>query len=352
MSIPKIEIKKVEENSKLHNEENYLRIILESYLQYNHKARLDIAKILFNKFKETPDNEANHNLRKNLYAEIINKLMQSMEDAALIAMMFAESKKTPFEYYIGNDNSSFVNFFKKARKGLSDTQILRMYGVRPAAVLLKSGLINANEKSDFEDLFQKLIYNPDGDKKRWRGWGKVYTKSYLNSSTSKRAFKKSNLVQVYHNIKHAYKVLFPSDLFKQIWKSNDNKQYLDVITQFVSFRKLRKNRVVRELKQYENKKFLTIGGFEINPKAVEDIFERIFPSAQIIKNIAYLQLKKLDDPTFPTREMRFSIFKLRNKGVTPKHFDPCPCKSGLKFKKCHALENFFTDDLIYRPQNS
>lgn len=348
MSVPKREIKKVEENFKLHNEKNYLRIILESYLQYNHKARLDVAKILFSKFKEIPDNQENLSLRKNIYAEIINKLMQSMEDAALIAMMFSDTKKSAFEHYIGNDNSSFVNFFKKTRKGLSDAQILKMYGLRPVPILLKTGLIDANEKSDFENLFQKLIYDPEGDKRRWKGWGKVYTQSYLDSSTSKRNFKKSNVVQVYHNIKHAYKVLFPTDLFKQIWKANDNKQYLDVITQYVSFKKLRKNKVVKELKQYENKKLLKIGGFEINQKTVEGIFERIFPSAQIIKNIAYLQLKKLDDPAFPVRDMRFLIFKLKNKGVIPKHFDPCPCKSGLKYKKCHALVDFSTDDLIYK----
>lgn len=350
MSISKKEIRKVEENFAFHTEENYLRIILESYLEYNHKARLEIAKILFKGFKEVSDDNENLNLRKNLYAEIINKLMQSMEDAALIAMMFSDTKKSALEHYVGNDNSSFVNFFKKAKKGLSDAQILRMYGLRTVPELIKKGLIEQSEKLDFQNLFQELIYGQEGDKRRWKGWGKVYIKSYINPSNSKRDDKKSNVVAVYHNIKHAYKVLIPTNIFKQIWKSDDDQPYLDIITQYTTFKKLRKNRVVKELKRYENKKLLTIGGFELNQKAVEEIFERIFPSAQVIKNIAYLQLKKLDNPAFPVREFRFVIFRLKNKGMLPKHFDLCPCKSGLKFKKCHALEEFTTEDLIYKPE--
>lgn len=352
MSIPKKALEKIKHNLSLHNEENYLRIILESYLEYNHKARLEIARILYDRFLEIPDEPKHLNLRKNLYAEIINKLMQSLEDAALIVMMFMDIKKSPLEHFLSNDNRAFVDFFKRARKGFSDAQILRMYGLKPVHQLLKQDFIDASECADFQKLFDKIIYDPEGDKRRWKGLGKMYTESYIDSSSTKRRFKKSNVISVYHNLKHAYKVLIPTELYKQIWKYDDSNPALDVVEQYTEFKKLRKNRIIKELKQFENKKLLVIGSFEINNKAVEQIFERIFPQAQIIKNIAYLQLKKLDDPTFPVREFRFVIFKLKNAGKLPKHFEQCPCNSGLKFKKCHSLEEFTTDDLIYKPKSN
>ena len=82
MGISKKELEKAVNHFNLHGENNYLRIILESYSEFNHKARLEIAKILHEKFLEIPDEPANLNLRKDLYAEIINKLLQSLEDSA------------------------------------------------------------------------------------------------------------------------------------------------------------------------------------------------------------------------------------------------------------------------------
>lgn len=349
MGISKKELEKVTNNLTLHDEKNYLKIILESYSEFNHKARLEIAKILHNKFLEIPDDPSNLNLRKDLYAEIINKLMQSLEDAALLAMMFMDTKKSPIEHFTNNDNRIFVNFFKRARKGFSDAQFLRMYGLKPAKQLAKEGLIEQSEHQDFQALFNKLINSSEGDRKRWKGLGRAYTESYVDPSSAKRGFKKSGVVSVYHNIKHAYKVLLPTELFKQIWKYDEANPDLSVIINYAEFRKLRKNKIIKELSRFENKKLLVIGSFEINKKAVESIFERIFPQAQIMKNLAYLQLKKLDDPVFPVREFRFIIYKEKGR-KQPKHFEKCPCGSGLKFKKCHQVDRYNAEDLFYKPK--
>src|SRR5690349_8192291 len=143
------DLEQIDEQFNNYTADNYLKAILESYFEYNYRARLDIAKILYKDFP----NEVDAYLRKNIFADIFSKLIQSCEDQALIAIMFSDKSRTPLEHYLDTDTSKYYRFYGKARKGLSDTQILNMLGLESPTKLLKKGWITIDEL----ELFKREI---------------------------------------------------------------------------------------------------------------------------------------------------------------------------------------------------
>lgn len=196
MGIAKKELEEIDKRFKACNEQNYLKIVLESYSKYNHRARLDIVKILYKNFIRLDKQNAKLNLRKNLLAEILTKLLQILEDSALIAIMFMDRSKTPFQHFINTDNRMFANFFGKAKRGFSDQQILRIYGLKTAEQLFKNGSIKKSEVLPFKREFQKMLHSdtkPKGEVVRWKYLGKLYTEMFTDPSSQKRGYKKVEL---------------------------------------------------------------------------------------------------------------------------------------------------------------
>ncbi len=326
----------------LHNDENYLRLILESYYEFNHRTRLEVATILYKKFIAEYD-VLEENIKRAIYSEVFIKLMQSLEDFAMLAMMFS-SKKDPLTVFLNNSNPDFYKFYGEAKKGLSDNKILKIYGLETVPLLLKKGLIKREEKEDFEKELDILINGDDkiaGEKQRLKGIGKAYTENAMPGSNYK--YRKSNVVNAYHNLKHGYKVLYPTELFKQLFIFEDDS--LEVIEKYGQLKNLFP-RLSKDLKPFENKKMLTVGAFNISKENLEALYVRIHPSVQLMKILSFFHLHKLKDITFPVRQIRFIIYK-HKKGL-PKHFEVCPCGSNIKYKKCHAKLEVDFEGLVYK----
>lgn len=339
------------ELEKLNNytEENYLRVILESYSGYNYKARLQIAEILYKKFLKLEDVPTTDNLKKNLFAEVYSKMIQSIEDSALLVMMFMEEKAKPIEVFTENNNTSLYKFFGKAKRGLSERQILRIYGLKPAKDLLKDKLISDDEVEDFDREINNILYGDGkvvGELVRWKGLGRMYTSEHLRleAGKNKRIFSKSTAVSVYFNLKHAYKVLLQTETYKKIWRDEKGLN-LPIVETYKEFGYLMKKLPIA-FKPYEKRKILVLGLFPVSKESLTEIYSRIYPQAFEVKLIAELQLKLLDDPLFGVRQMRFLIYRLKGHSE-PKPYEPCPCSSGKKYKKCHRFYNLEDEDLIF-----
>lgn len=72
-------------------------------------------------------------------------------------------------------------------------------------------------------------------------------------------------------------------------------------------------------------------------ETVNEIYERIHPCVQTIRNIADLHLGLMDNPKYSTEELRFLLYMSNHTGE-PKSYLPCPCGSGKKYKKCHRFK--------------
>lgn len=335
----------IQERFENSTEENYLRIILDSYFQYNHRARLDAAKIYYDKFIELPDEEEYDNLKRVLIAEIFNKLMQALEDSALLAIMFMDKTKRPFEHFLSTDNRAYTDFFRKAKRGLSDNQILRIYGLKSATRLLNAGLIKKKEEKQFEVMLGNIV---NDERLRWKKLGKLYSEQFTDPQSKKTSSRKTNVIRGYHNIKHAYKTLLPTDLYKKIWNHNENELTLSVIGQYKEFGKLF-SRMPKKLQKYAKHKVIVLGSLEVSKKAAKELFERIHPMAQTMRTISEMHLNGLDDPEYPLREFIFAFYP-KEKLTKLKHFMLCPCGSGLKYKKCHRDRPNLYDGLVFESE--
>lgn len=351
MTVPQSEIKKVQDLLKVSTEENYLRIILYSYQHYNHRARLDIAEILYEKFRSLPDIPENDNLKRSLTAEMYSKLMQIIEDSALLLLMFTTEGKTPVDIFININNTMLYQFFGKAKRGiLGDRTILKGLGLKPAKDLLVDGLIDQSELKDFERVISQLLEGTDqeaGEKKRWRGLGRIYTKEYR--SPKGQGYKinrtKSNVISAYFNLKHNFKVLLHSPIFYKIWPLADNSVSLDIVEDYKKFGDTIKN-LPNQLKPYEHQKVMILGVLDVSLEAITELYQRIFPQAQEIKMMAECQLRLLDDPTFTVRDIRYIIY-LQSGKPTPIPQKRCVCGGSRKFRNCHGNPNRYNDDLVF-----
>lgn len=351
MPIPNSEIKKVKDILEVSTEENYLRMILDSYYRYNHRARLDIAELVYEKFKSLSDTPENDNLKRSLAAEMYSKLMQVVEDSALMFLMFTTKGKTPIEVFMDIENQMLYEFFGRAKRGtLGDRAILKAFGLKPAKELLEAGLIDQLELKDFERVLKQLINGTSqvaGEKYRWKGLGRLYTKEFREpkGQTFKIKRTKSSVIRVYFNLKHNFKVLLPSPVFYKIWPSADSSLSLDVVKDYQEFGKLVK-KVPNQLKQYEQTKMVLLGGFPVSFDVMTKFYERIFPQAQEIRMMADYQLRLLDDPSVVVRDIRFIIYMQSGK-APPKPHRKCICGSNKKFRNCHGTNNPQDDNLVF-----
>jgi hypothetical protein len=329
---------------ELSTEDNYLRMVLKSYFEYNHRARLDLAEILYKSFLELPENASTLNLRGNIFAEIYVKFMEVIEDVTLLALMF--TSKNPLNIFMDNKTPDYYSFLGKARRGLPESQLLKIYGFKPIRWLLRHKYIEPAEEADFKKIYKEMFNSKTGEEfKRWRGFGKFYTQPWFNPSRSRKEFTKTGAVSAYHNIKHAYKILTPNDIYRKFWNFDDSDPSLSIVERYAEFKKLRP-RLSKNFIPYANRKLLVIGTFPINKESIKDIFERIHPSAQTARQIADIQLHSMDDPKYSTKELRFLIHRMKHVS-DPKSYELCPCGSRRKFKKCHQNKYKDIDSLIF-----
>jgi hypothetical protein len=353
MAISKAEIDKINQKFEYQNPQNYLRVILESLSKYNHRSRLDISEVLYREYLLMSDDPKKVDLRKCIFSEIYCKLFQTLEDIAVFALMFTKFKDKPVDYHVNNTASTIYDFYLSAKKGFSEKTLLEIYGLKPLNELVQLKYIDHSEIEDFRKLIDEMFHSPQGEKERWSGLGRVYSESKFNrnynSNTKKgreqRKFigTSSDPVKIFQNIKHGYKVFYPTELFKRIWNYDDQNPSMDVVCEYTEFGKLQK-KAWKSMSKYSDQKVIKIGTFPVSKDSLEEIYSRIFPYVQLLKILTDIQLGLLDDPLYSVKEFRYMVY--RRKGIKePRHFELCPCGSNKKFKKCHKLKDYGLEGL-------
>lgn len=301
----------------LANADNYETVIWRSIISYNHKAQLDVAKILYKIFKEKllNDNELSNPLVKNLILRIVQLYQETLDHFALICLCIINKHKSPiFETYMETDNPTIRSYYKKClMEEISDNEILDLWGL-----------------SNYKHLFiddcnnQKLLVAKknqiDITRRNLKVFGTMFSKyDLVTGKTEYTPFVKGTF-----SIKHAFKMLTPSKLARELWKIEDDKNP-------ILFQE------IKNIKVYGNNSevpILTIGSmFKDNEGEVDKILKKIIKDIEFlssnIKHIANIQLNLTNDQFYSLRSL-IKVAKIKIKSN-----DTCFCGSKKKFKKCH-----------------
>lgn len=164
---------------------------------------------------------------------------------------------------------------------------------------------------------------------------KMLAQSYFDKDELvNEKFVQGGAVTVFNAIKHGYKVVYSTELGKQLWQLQDENLFL-----------MHKVTEIEETGQ----KIIELGGFpSIDMKLIDHIMRNIrFYSDQIL----YIcQTKLLSDinPIYMIRKLRLMITKTKmdeGKKVGPNEL--CLCGSAIKYKKCcKAFEILYSDEAV------
>jgi hypothetical protein len=140
-------------------------------------------------------------------------------------------------------------------------------------------------------------------------------------------------IDVYNGIKHGFKLVHPTKLTKSIWKGSGDST-VDVMHQVI-------------LDESTGQKMIGLGGFgSLNQEVIDSIMFNIDHFSAELRLMCEMRLWSDKDPMFIIKRFRLTKtddeLKKNRAGVN----DPCPCGSGLKYKKCCELfryENEHTD---------
>lgn len=309
-----------------HNPDNYLKAILESIEYYNAYERLDMARWLYKGYEEASGKPNNLSRLNAFVLELVSKLIQELEDLAILCLMFAGSKlkyykkpiikadKLPFEVYIFVRNEDILKFYTVAKAKLNKSVVSAIYGYKTPQQLLKERAISYKEVSFFKREIDKLYVAANANLNKL---GSLY--SSKKRPKGKQGYGK--FVQVYFKTKHGYKVLQPTKTTKMLWQVEDTDILLvDSKFELKSGRKL-------------------MAGGRYNGCQKEDVgllMKRIEGWSKVIVEIVGAQLRKLDNPNYLVPMIR----KIKTEEIIKKgnlkvgRNDPCPCGSDTKYKRC------------------
>ncbi|OGK11313.1 hypothetical protein A2768_01485 [Candidatus Roizmanbacteria bacterium RIFCSPHIGHO2_01_FULL_37_16] len=309
-----------------HNPSNYLKAILEAMEYYNTYERLDIALWLYEGYKKAKVTTNATATLKALVLELISKWIQELEDLAILCLMFAgtdikykgraiiESGKLPFETYAFVDNQKILKFYTVARKGLPKKAMAKIYAYKTSQQLLQEGAINKKEVPYFSSEIDKL-YKTSSDNLNKIG--------NLYSARKKRGGRQNygKLVETYFKTKHGFKIIHPTTTSKLLWNFDESD-----IALVSGVAHMRSGRKIMKLGLYK----------QFDDKEVNLLMERIKGWSQVINEIVGAQLRKLDNPNYLVPMIRRikTDELIRTKRLKVGRNDPCPCESGIKFKKC------------------
>lgn len=297
-----------------HNSKNFLRAILESLVQYNSAARLDIANLLYEGYIiaiKTPEKKYS---MSTIVLELLSKWVQVLEDLAVLCMMFEASSNSidPYEIYVRNNNQEVAKFLHRSRKGLPKKNISKIYALKSANEYYKAGKINKTEISYFKKTLDNELI---GYQKNLDSMARVYA----GRKKGKR-IDYGLIVNIYFKTKHNFKIIQVTETSKKLWNFNDEETA--IASKVV---KLKWGRKVLKVDIFNNFK----------EEEVKILLARIREWSEKIDEIARVQMKALDDPYWAVPEIRLiktkDLLKISRK---PNRNDLCLCGSGIKFKKC------------------
>lgn len=299
-----------------HNGENYLKAILESFVEYNAVARLDVAKLLHAGHKIAIKEPSKH-ASDTLVLEMLSKWMQALEDFSVLCMMFENPVPSDkrWEIYIRSTNQKILKFLYKIRRGqITQKEIMNIFGLKPAQDYFIAGKIRKEEIP----YFRKLIKDEtDSHKKTLRSIAKAYAGKKMRK---KDKIEPSFLLEIYFKTKHGFKIIHQTQTSKKIWNADPND--IGILATYKKFP--------------WGRKILTMTSFPKFTEAnVDLLMKRIEQWSELIGRIADIQLKNVNDPYWIVSDLRLlktqDMLKTKEK---PGRNDDCLCESGMKFKKC------------------
>ena len=302
-----------------HSPNNYLKAVLESIVHYNAFARLTSAQWLLEGYRKS--GSAYKEDKTNLTLELISKWMQTIEDLGALSLMFAgdvvSDNRDPYEIYAKCETSEIRKFYEKARRGLSKTTILKIYGLKHPRKLLKDGLINPEELNHFEDKTNEFV---ESEVDNFRKLGRAFTAERKSKSSR---FKYSFPVKLYFHTKHGFKMISPTETAMLVWKL-DSGDFA----------------VVRDVKQLKNgRKVMGVSVLTdlFEDKLIKELMGRIEEWGGRIQRVADIHLQSMENPRYMVERFRLiktEDFMINTGRKKIGRNEPCPCGSGVKFKRC------------------
>jgi hypothetical protein len=215
------------------------------------------------------------------------------------------------------DNIRVRHFYKRGSAGeISDMDIKRALGL--------NGIPNVRfeNKKNSQLLQKELERNVNSIKGNMKIFGNVYTKYNIKSGkTDYSSFVKGTI-----SVKHAFKMLYPSNLAKSIWDIQDDSN--PILFQEIKDIKIKGNKDAVPV--------ITIGSLmkdhENDPvRLLEKMIKDMKVLSKEVRSIADIQLGLMSDQFYS-----ISLLIKSAKIKLPKN-DICYCGSNMKYKKCHML---------------
>jgi len=298
-----------------HNGDNYLKAILESIVEYNAVARLDMAKLLHVGYKQAIQHPTKH-ASETLVLEILSKWMQVLEDLSVLLMMFEKpyTSDQRWELYLKYSNQQILEFLHRTRKGLSKEATRRIFGLKSANEYYKEGQIKKAEITYFKHTIDVEVAS---HQKTLASIAKAYAG---NKRRGKNSIEPSILLDIYFKTKHGFKVIHQTPTAKQIWTLDSNGMHM-----------------LTHIKKWPwGRKMLPLTTFDkFKEEHVDMLVNRIDEWSNLMAKIAEIQLKNINNAYWLVVEIRLLKTKeLLNSVKKPTRNEECLCGSEMKFKKC------------------
>lgn len=298
-----------------HNADNYLIAILESIVEYNTVARLDVAKLLYAGYQEAIKDTDKHT-SDTLTLEMLSKWMQTLEDLAILCMMFEKpsSSEEKYEQYLYTSNRQILLFLHRAKKGLTQKSLMNIFGLKSAREFYKEGKINKSEIAYFEKAINE---ETQSHRKTMINIARAYAG---NKKRGEKKIEPGILLEIYHKTKHGFHVIHETLTAKKIWDFDNS-----VIALLTDVKKFKWGRQMLPLTTF--KKF--------KPEETTILLERIQQWSELMGKIAGIQLNLLDDPNFIVYRIRLlKTVDLLKTHPEPDLDQPCLCESGKQYQQC------------------
>jgi len=298
-----------------HNGDNYAKAILESIVEYNSVARLDIANLLHIGYEDAIKDPSKH-ASDTVVLEILSKWMQVLEDLSVLLMMYEKplTNDERWELYMTYSNQQVLRFLHRVRKGLPKSAVMKIAGLKSANEFYREGKIHKSEIPHFKKVIDEEV---SSHQKTLPSIAKAYAG---NKRRGRNSIEPSILLDIYFKTKHGFKVMHSTPTAQKVWTFDKDDMHI-----LTHIKKWRWGRKMLQLTTF----------LKFKPQDVDMLVKRINEWSDLMSKLAELQLKVMDDPYFFVPDIRAIKTEEMLKSVSkPGRNDECLCGSGLKFKKC------------------
>lgn len=260
-----------------------LRVYLESLHKIGAMAHHTVAKVLLDAFRRTTSMDE----QKLLTLEIVGKLTGLLEDVGAFCLLWLNyDEKNPMAKLLNFRTKHIVGFYRDCDKGLSESQLDLIYGLRPGFELIRLGILTPPFRREYDQRRRELY---EGTRTVFRGFAKVFT---TNTTPNEKAH--GDCLNMFFNTKHGYRVIYAPSVKKFGMKLPEN--YVAVLigpskTQHA----LNGNPVEMHNLHY--------GGYEVSDRFVEHATENCFHIGKVLADLAEQRLRWIDDPLFMSKEL-------------------------------------------------